>query len=157
MVNSILHSFKWFVAYHYTLSSRRDTPYWKHVTEQIIMDPDMIDCHPAYNSQVVDLAIRLLSSHHIPGDLAMGGIPDIFVGNHTLPANLTQLKLYSSIIEGRNGVSPEFINNQTQEYWNQKKEYIESLAAEAPSHYQYLKEKIYNGADIEFFKPRFSH
>jgi tryptophan halogenase len=157
MVNSILHSFKWFVAYHYALSSRRDTPYWKHVTEQIIMDPDMIDCHPAYNSQVVDLAIRLLSSHHIPGDIAMGGIPDIFVGNHTLPSNPTQLRLYSSIIEGRNGVSPEFINSQTQEYWNQKKEYIESLAAEAPSHYQYLKEKIYNGADIEFFKPRFSH
>jgi hypothetical protein len=63
------------------------------------------------------------------------------------PINKTQLKLVSEILLGRNGTVPEYFNNQTQDYWNQKKEYIASLAASALSHYQYLKETIYNGAE----------
>jgi len=144
IVCGIMESFKYFVAYHYTLSSRRDTPYWKHVTEEIEMDSDMLIPGNQKNSQVGDIAVRLLQSHHIPGDFSMGGVPDIFVGMHTGPVNKTQMKILSEILLGRNGTVPEFFNNQTQDYWNQKKEYIASIAATAPSHYQYLKEKIYS-------------
>jgi hypothetical protein len=77
----------------------------------------------------------------------MGGIPDIFVGMNTLPVNPTQLKIMNQILLGRNGTLPEFYNNQTQDYWNQKKEYINSLASIAPSHYQYLKENIHSGKE----------
>jgi hypothetical protein len=63
------------------------------------------------------------------------------------PVNDTQMKVLSSILLGRNGTIPEYFNSQTQDYWNQKKEYINSLASTAPSHYQYLKDKIYNGAE----------
>lgn len=147
IVGGIMQSFKFFVSYHYTLSSRRDTPYWKHVTENIEMDSEMLIPGNQMPSQVGELAVRLLQSHHLPGDFSMGGVPDIFVGMHTVPFNPTQMKLLSAILIGRNGTVPEFFNNQTQDYWNQKKEYINGLAATAPSHYQYLKEKIYNNQE----------
>lgn len=145
IVGGIMQSFKYFVAYHYTLSSRRDTPYWKHVTENIEMDSGMGVPDNHAQSQVGEIAVRLLQSHHLPGDFSMGGIPDILVGMHTMPVNNTQLSILSSILLGRNGSVPEFFNSQTQDYWNQKKEYINGLASTAPSHYQYLKENIYNG------------
>jgi Tryptophan halogenase len=145
IVGGIMQSFKFFVAYHYTLSSRRDTPYWKHVTENIEMDSEM--SKPGAQSQVSEIAVRLLQSHHLPGDFSMGGIPDIFVGMHTGPVNATQLKILNEILLGRNGSVPEYFNSQTQDYWNQKKEYINGLADTAPSHYQYLKDKIYNGTE----------
>jgi tryptophan halogenase len=147
IVSGIMQSFKYFVTYHYTLSSRRDTPYWKYITECIEMDSKMLTDGEQAPSQVGELASRLIQSHNIPGDFSMGGIPDIFVGMHTIPVNTTQLKVMSSILLGRNGSIPEFFNNQTQDYWNQKKEYIRGLAGSAPTHYQYLKEKIYNNKE----------
>jgi tryptophan halogenase len=148
VVSGIMHSFKYFVAYHFTLSSRRDTPYWKHVTENIEMESEMLlPGDPKSRTQVGELAARLIQQHHIPGDFSMGGIPDIFVGMNTLPVNPTQLKIMNQILLGRNGSAPEFFNNQTQDYWNQKKEYINGLASTAPSHYQYLKENIYNNKE----------
>jgi tryptophan halogenase len=80
IVGGIMESFKFFVCYHYTLSSRRDTPYWKHVTEEIEMDSGMLIPGNQSPSQVSEIAVRLLQSHHMPGDFSMGGIPDIFVG-----------------------------------------------------------------------------
>ncbi len=147
IVGGIMQGFKLFVAYHYTLSSRRDTPYWKHVTENIEMDSNMLIPGNQIPSQVAELAIRLLQSHHLPGDFSMGGIPDIFVGMHTIPTNPTQIKLLNEILLGRNGTLPELFNNQTQDYWNQKKEYINGLASTTPSHYQYLKERIYDNKE----------
>lgn len=145
VVGGIMTGFLHFVTYHYTMSSRRDTPYWKHVTEEIIMDPEMdgyIATH--INSQVAEMATRLLHSHYISGDFSMGGMPDIFVGNHVNPTNPSQLRVLSSIVKGRQGSAPDMFLEQTQDYWNQKKEYIEGLAEEAPSHYRYLEDKIYN-------------
>ncbi len=147
IISGIMHSFKYFVTYHYTLSSRRDTPYWKHVTENIEMDSEMIKPGMQGQTQVSEIAVRLLQSHHLPGDFSMGGIPDIFVGMHTSPVNATQMKLLSEILLGRNGTVPEYFNSQTQDYWNQKKEYINGLAGTAPSHYQYLKERIYDNKE----------
>jgi tryptophan halogenase len=43
MANVTMQSFKTFVTCHYTLSSRRDTPYWKHVTENIELDRRLVD------------------------------------------------------------------------------------------------------------------
>lgn len=148
VVSNIMRSFKFFVTYHFTLSSRRDTPYWRHVTENITMDPNVLS--KEFNqipSTVAEMAVRLIQAHNITGDLGMGGIPDIFVGMHTLPVNPTQLRVVQQLYLGRNGTVPDLLDPNTQEYWSQKKEYINSLAETAPSHYQYLKENIYNGKD----------
>jgi flavin-dependent dehydrogenase len=149
IVEGIMQGFKNFVNYHYSLSARRDTAYWRYVTEDIVMDPKMQDVNlKEIPSQVSDMATRLLQTHHVPGDPQMGGMPDILVGMQTLPTNTITLDIIKMIIEARNGQPLEFLNPQTQEYWNQKKDYIFKIAETAPSHYQYLKEKIYNDKDF---------
>ena len=148
MAAYIMDSFKNFVAFHYVFSSRRDTPYWRHVTENIEMDSLMLD--RKFNqvpSPTSDLAIKLLQTHTMPGDQSMGGMPDIMVGMNTLPVSPTQLAIVKQLIAARHGQVPELYNTQTQDYWDQKKEYINSLIDTAPSHYQYLKENIYDGKE----------
>ena len=147
-----MQGFKHFVSFHYTLSARRDTPYWRYVTEEITMEPRMYDDKlKELPNQVSEMATRLLQSHNVPGDPHMGGMPDILVGMHTIPTNSITLDIVGSILEARQGQKPEFFSQQTQEYWNQKKDYIRRIAESAPSHYQYLKENIYDGKDIDFY------
>lgn len=145
VMRSIMHSFRDFVTYHYTLSSRRDTEYWRQMTEWKIMDATMTDQRlQDLNSTPKELANRMLQSHDLPGDMSMGGMPDIFVGNRYTPANVTQLKVLDDLVTWRQGQPPELFTKQTQDYWDQKKDYINTLAEDAPSHYQYLTDNIYN-------------
>lgn len=151
IVDGIMSGFKYFVAFHYALSQRRDTDYWKYVTEEITLDQRMLDSKTKeIPSQVAEMATRLLQSHHVPGDPHMGGMPDILVGMNTLPTNTITLDIIKLILTSRQGAAPEFLSRQTIEYWNQKKDYISKIAESAPSHYQYLKDNIYEGKDIEF-------
>jgi len=146
--NYVMDSFKNFVTYHYVFSSRRDTPYWRYITQEIEMDSMMLDKKfSQIPSSASDLAVKLLQTHMMPGDSTMGGMPDILVGMNTLPVNSTQLEIVKTMISARSGQVPEFFTSQVQDYWDQKKEYINSLIENAPSHYQYLKENIYNGVE----------
>ena len=146
--SNIMDGFRNFVAYHYVFSSRRDTEYWRYITEQIEMDSLMLDRKfSQIPSATSDLAVKLLQVHNLPADPSMGGMPDILVGMNTLPCSVTQLEITKMIIKARHGQVPEFYTSQTQDYWDQKKEYIESLVNDAPSHYQYLKDNIYDGKE----------
>jgi len=148
IVKYIMDNFKSFVAYHYTLSSRRDTEYWRKMTEWVAMDarledPKFLELHTTMS----EMATRMLQTHDMPGDLSMGGVPDIFVGNRYIPTNKTHLDIFSNFAEVRGGTKPNFFNDQTADYWEQKKEYINSLAEDSLSHYQYLKQHIYKEED----------
>lgn len=146
VIRSIMEGFKTFVTYHYALSSRRDTAFWRFFGEELNIDTRLEDPR-LYEmpSTVAEMASRMLQSHDLPLDFAFGGLPDIFIGNRCIPANLTQLKVFENIVRSRGEEPPEIYTKQTQDYWDQKKEYINGLASEAPSHYQYLKENRYNG------------
>jgi hypothetical protein len=149
VIRGIMTGFRDFVAYHFTLSSRRDTEYWKANGEYIQMDTRMED--PKYSEVLQSLpavmAQNLLQSHNLAGGIETSGVPDIFVGNRTIPANTTQLTILNNLVVSRQGKVPEIYTKQLQDYWDQKKAYIQELANDAPSHYQYLKENIYNGKD----------
>jgi len=152
VVKQIMTGFKFFVAYHFTLSSRRDTEYWRQATEYIRMDPRLDD--PKFNNSVESLpavmANALLQSHQMAGDLSMGGVPDIFVGNNCIPCNMTQMKVLEDIMVSRTGQTPEIYTKQLQDYWDQKKDYIQTLANDADSHYEYLKKHFYeDSADVK--------
>lgn len=139
-----MDNFKSFVAYHFTLSSRRDTEYWRKMTEWVNMDarledPKFLELHTTMS----EMATRMLQTHEMPGDLSMGGVPDIFVGNRYIPTNKTHLEIFSNFAEIRGGTRPNFFSDQTADYWEQKKEYINSLAEDTLSHYEYLKQHIY--------------
>jgi tryptophan halogenase len=148
VVEGIMDGFKCFVGFHYTLSARRDTDYWVHMTNEAMMNPRLLDRNARADSgQAGEMAVRLLQMHHIPGDPQLGGAPDIFVGMECLPTNTITLDVIGHIIKGRQGQEPEYVSQQTLEYWEQKKDYINKVAETAPSHYQYLKERIYNGKE----------
>ena len=150
VIKQIMTGFKHFVQYHFSLSSRRDTEYWRQATEYLRMDPRMD------NTKLVDsleslptvMANALLQSHQLQGDLSMGGIPDIFVGNRCIPANMTQMKVLEDLMVARNGSLPEIYTQQLQDYWDQKKDYIQTLANDSLSHYEYLKKNIFERDEV---------
>jgi len=149
VVRNIMSGFKSFVGYHFTLSGRRDTEYWRQAGEWInmdarIQDPKWDDTH----TNLSEMANRMLQSHDLPGEPYMGGIPDIFVGMNHIPVNTTQLKVLEGLLLARNGEIPEMFTQQTQDYWDQKKQYIQMLADDAPSHYQYLTDTIYEPKEV---------
>jgi len=149
VVRNIMSGFKSFVGYHFTLSGRRDTEYWRQAGEWINMDariedPKWDDTH----TNLSEMANRMLQSHDLPGEPYMGGIPDIFVGMNHIPVNTTQLKVLEGLLLARNGEIPEMFTQQTQDYWDQKKQYIQMLADDAPSHYQYLTDTIYEPKEV---------
>jgi flavin-dependent dehydrogenase len=144
MANVTMQSFKTFVTCHYTLSSRRDTPYWQHVTENIELDYRMIDKELSELHTIAsDIAGKMLRSHELgTGD---GGFPDIFVGNHMLPVNRMSLEKikYDGLYIGTARTVPAIFNTATENYWRQKKAKNEHVVNKCPSHYQYLKTKHY--------------
>jgi tryptophan halogenase len=148
MANLTMQTFKIFVTYHYTLSQRRDTPYWKHVTENVEMDYRMIDKQLAeLHTMTSELAGQLLNTHELQDN--HGGIPDIFVGNHMLPVNRLTLEKenYDSLYLSSRKTEATFIRQETLNYWKQKKIKNELLADKCPSHYEYLKHTHYKGKE----------
>jgi tryptophan halogenase len=144
MANLTMNTFKSFVALHYTTSARRDTPYWKHVTENIVMDQRIYEKQLAeLKTFASDLSIRLLSDHDM--GQGSGGLPDIFVGNHLIPMNRMSVEkiLYDATFMTP-GKTPELLSQTTLNYWSQKKKRNELIALKCPSHYQYLKKTHYN-------------
>jgi len=151
VIKTIMYGFRDFVAYHYTLTSRRDTEFWRQAGEWTRMDPRLEDpkLFDCTNSLAANMANSLLQSHQMAGDLAMGGVPDIFVGNECIPTNPTQMRILNDLMMSRQGSTPEIYTKQLQDYWDQKKEYIQSLANDSLSHYEYLKQNIYEKPIVE--------
>jgi tryptophan halogenase len=144
MANVFIQTFKIFVTYHYTMSSRRDTPYWQHVTQNIEMDYRLVDKKLAeLHTMTSELAGQLLDKHELGA--SHGGIPDIFVGNHTMPINRLWIERLQYDSKYINPIDTDFIKKQTLQYWAQKKARNELVAAKCPSHYQYLRETHYKG------------
>jgi tryptophan halogenase len=141
MANLTMQSFKTFVTCHYTLSSRRDTPYWKHVTENVELDHRLIDKDLSeLHTLASDIAGKMLRSHELGSN--DGGFPDIFVGNHILPVNRMSLEKikYDKLWSNSN---INIFNTATQQYWAQKKIKNELASNKCPTHYQYLKKRHY--------------
>jgi hypothetical protein len=43
---------------------------------------------------------------------------------------------------------PEIYTQQLQDYWDQKKDYIQTLANDSLSHYEYLKKNIFERDEV---------
>jgi len=133
--DSLMENFKAFVTFHYIPSARRDTEYWKYVTNNVEMNflEDL---------GVKDITRSFVFDHRMPDDNS--GIPDIFAGMHMFsmnPLSYDWLKFNNKTKHENNVVN--YYTQQTQTYWNQKKHRINKLADNLPSHYKYLKEKFY--------------
>jgi tryptophan halogenase len=135
-METIMNSFKIFVLYHFTLSQRRDTKYWRYITENIDMEKHDI------SGIVIGYAERILSRHSIED--TENGVPDILAGMECFPANKTHLNMVNEVMIGRGINNKELVESTTRMYWKQKRKYFQELANKSPSHHQLLTHKIYS-------------
>lgn len=135
-VRETMESFRSFISQHYAMSTRDDTPYWKHVTEDIEYDKVLGNYCGAENPRpnaYVDHAFRLHFSRTF--DTEMGGYPYIVAGSGLNPITdpIVQTR------ENKVGVEDDTWK-LTKELWEKRSKDLDILVDKMPTHYQYLKE-----------------
>jgi len=138
-VQEVMESFRTFIGQHYAYSSRRDTPYWKYVTESITYEKQLDGYKPQSNprpSSWVDISYRQLTSLEM--DQEMGGIPYILAGHGYNPLSKTDLLLDDYL-------SSNISWTKTRDLFYAKKKAMIEHCKTLPSHYEFLKREIYKG------------
>ena len=141
-VDKEITSFAKFVSMHYAFSGRTDTPYWRWCTEINEYDMDMIE-GTIREPRTYPKIAECLDYGIIDPDL--GGIPYILSGLGVECLSTTEVSNMRRTRVGAMQTENDFemIKNNFIKYFNETTDYVKSL----PSHYQYLKENIYNGTD----------
>jgi len=120
-----------FVEIHYSHSERKDTEFWRYMTEKE---------SPKNHREEMGATFSGYISGFNPQNL---GIACIMVGHEFLPLNKTSLKLWDwtqqqdihTVAAGF-----EFRTNKDKKLWDEE-------AKELPSHYEYLKKKFYSNEE----------
>lgn len=133
-----MENFKQFVSQHYALSTRDDTKYWHHVTHNIHYCTSAINLEPEYRLNNLDLLNRLNVENFFPWNTPDGKI-FILAGMGLNPVSYPLTKLMS------------VRNPKTEDFWLEvrnnylaRKEKLLKLIDLLPTHYQFLRENIYN-------------
>lgn len=129
--------FKDFISQHYALSMRNDTPYWQHVSENTTYSPTMSDYNIAPTSYA-DLAFR----HHrtrMYGN-EMSGIVYIAAGMGYNPIDINRVLFMNKKYKEELSLATD-----AWDLWEKHRDQVISYVDQLPSHYQFLKDTIYNG------------
>jgi tryptophan halogenase len=132
--------FSSFIEYHYVLSKRRDTEFWKYMTERPFMTSPKNQTFYNYNKYVNEFQRKTSSQVFVP---------TVFSGWHAIAVGME----YSPI--GPNSVLYWEYHNPENDYKQiagnfyirtekLRKEWLKAIE-NAPSHYQYLKKKFHSG------------
>lgn len=135
-----LEGFKQFVALHYGLSMRDDTPYWQHVTQHIHYDPEIYNLTSKLRTNTLDLMYRLNITNEVDSTHPAGET-FIMAGMGLNPISKAEADLTCF----RHPEAYYQIQSVCNEYKVKKRQmldYIETL----PSHYEFLKKGIYKNA-----------
>jgi len=134
--------FKDFISQHYALSMRDDTPYWKHITSNIEFTSALSSVatlsgqnHAEISS--TDLGFRMHTSRKF--DYGMSGIIYIAAGMGYNPMDPHYLKH-----EDRRMMDTPELRAPVYKHWLAHKDEILEYVETLPSHYQFLKDTIYN-------------
>ena len=127
--------FRNFIAQHYALSMRDDTPYWKHVSETTYQQK-MVDFDPTYCDNFEDYARRIHRFNVFGAD--MSGIVYIAAGMGYNP-------LYSRKVDWNDKRYSELSNYEDQVYrtWETHRDEVLERIEKMPTHYEFLKNTIY--------------
>lgn len=130
-----MEGFKQFISLHYALSARRDTAYWRHVTENIEYDADAYTLNTKSRTNIMGLMHRLQVDPYYAS--APSGEMYISTGMGYKPFSNFVKKLndqrygdpgyYRQALKERNEHLPKLLS------------YIEKL----PTHYEFLRTNIY--------------
>lgn len=134
-VREIMEGFRSFIAQHYALSGRSDTPYWKAVTEEVEYSVGLAEYTRSpmpQNDYNIDLAYRL----NITGrfDTEMGGLPYIAAGSGYNPLTDFDVNLVNTF-SGNVDESWKI----TKAKWIIHNNSIKEKVSKMPTHYQFLK------------------
>jgi len=127
--------FRNFIALHYGLSMRDDTPYWKHVTETTYQN-SMINFEPNLVDNFEDFSRRVHRFNSFSND--MSGIIYIAAGMGYNP-------LYGRKVDWLDKKYLEVPNYEDNIYreWEQHKTEVLKTIENLPTHYEFLKATIY--------------
>jgi len=136
-VRESMVGFEDFIGMHYGMSSRDDTPYWKHVTEEVEYSKTIIGGgNRTFGFDTYkDLAWRLSNSHLF--DRNIGGIPYIAAGMGFNPITPTSLRLNFDILDEKDD-----LNNILSDYTTHVSEVMDKVGG-MKSHYQFLTDEYY--------------
>jgi len=133
-----MQMFTAFIALHYALAGRDDTPYWQFVTE----DMEYMDDHSAEWVGLIDyVPEKITNRHDWTGELPRkNGVSFIMAGMGYNPISKMSVEMYYG---KQNMHVPNTRSARLQELIDEEiiinKDYIDSL----PSHYEFLKTTIY--------------
>jgi tryptophan halogenase len=129
--------FKNFISQHYALSMRNDTPYWQAVTGGTTYDQAMIDQTLAVDNTNQSLAIRLHRQKNFGAE--MSGIIYIAAGMGYNPVNVPTLRYDDYRYHEKDGYWEEVYAK-----WVQHHKEVMPRIDKLPTHYQFLKDRIYS-------------
>ena len=128
---------KYFITYHYVGSIRDDTEYWRWYTQKLDFDWDNISKLRFWESVS---EMRFNAPTFKEGTFL--GIQCISIGHH--------INLYTDYTTKSSDGFNTYLNlckhhgiDKIFEYWKERNKKISLLADKSPTHYKYLKEKIY--------------
>lgn len=136
-----MNGWKQFVAIHYALSMRTDTPYWRWCTQVNEYIPDIFDSVVREPRGIQNFYYQTNIAHYWNEDLQ--GINYIAAGMG-LRAHSTKEVVLASM--RRSGISLDVVEDTKKKY-EQYRDYVIEHVKQLPSHYQFLKDNIYGGVD----------
>lgn len=128
--------FKHFISLHYALSMRDDTPYWKHISNNVVYSEAMNNYTPTLSNPYALMAYNTYQAKSYASEHS--GIIYIAAGMGYNCVNRSQVENFNVRYK-----ETDFMSNKVWEDWlvhkNEVLEHIETL----PTQYQFLKDTIY--------------
>ena len=137
----LFNKFVGFVALHFSLSHRNDTPYWKTITEQSHMNNNEEDLPLTIPAEFLQEYFRLADARYIQHNYEnqLGGLHCIATGMHLSPIEMSELTWLS--YEKKEFYEKEWKN--AIELLDDRKKKWEASCRNSKKTINFLKEKIY--------------
>ena len=135
--------FRDFIALHYALSSRTDTPYWRWCTELNEYCPDQMGDFMLMNAMFPNLLGNIVGGQVYQQDLT--GSVFIAAGMGVKSISTKELIFY-----GGNRMDPLVKEQEigfTKRSYENYRDFVVDHVKTLPSHYEFLKQNIYGGKD----------
>lgn len=131
-----IFDFKDFISMHYGLSMRDDTPYWKHVTQNVTYSPGMLK-RPFEYSMYSAMAYNNYSAKSYASEAS--GITYIAAGMGYNCIDETHTKYMETRYLDETNITDEVFRT-----WEDHRDEVMKKIESLPTHYQFLKENIHH-------------
>lgn len=132
-----IEGFREFISQHYAMSMRDDTPYWKHITENVVYDRNMNNFEFAVLTSNHDIANRLYRTR-VFDNSSMSGIIYIAAGMGYNPVNQVKVN-YQNTRFGETQEQHKAVYDEWLIHRENTLKHIETLE----SHYKFLERTIH--------------